>query len=288
MAADSNVLATEFLDFLLQTLVEALAILAFCIFFMNANTFKVALLQTGLKGLLLVAFLAAYMSTISTQLNFGASFVLNDLYHRFINKTASEKHLVLVSRIITLLLMGIALYATSLIESISAVWKFIFECGAGLGMVLIIRWYWWRINVWSEIAATLTPFIVYAITHFYFKIEFPESYLYTVGITTMSWLVITFLTRPENPLTLQNFYDRVKPDGFWGPVAEELQIVNRQSNIPNLFICWLSAVVMTYSILFLTGKLILLEWTEAGIWTLAALISFLVLKHFINKTGILQ
>ncbi len=118
-------------------------------------------LPAGLMGLLLVAFLAAYMSTISTQLNWGASYLVNDFYLRFFEPGASQKKLIKVSRIVTFLLMIIAVFATSQMNSISGVWQFIIECGAGLGLVLILRWYWWRINAWSEITATIAPFIGY-------------------------------------------------------------------------------------------------------------------------------
>ncbi len=240
-------------------------------------------LPAGLKGLLLVAFLAAYMSTISTQLNWGASYLINDFYHRFVDKAASQKKLVAASRITTFLIMLIALFATSQITTISGVWTFIIECGAGLGMVLILRWYWWRINAWSEISATIAPFIAYGFGHYGMGWEFPDSYFFTVGFTTVVWISVTFLTKPTNRVTLEAFYKKVRPDGAWAP----LRAANETGkNLWPLVVCWLSAVLLTYSILFLTGKLIFKEWNEAMLSAAVALVSYLVLRRFLDKTKV--
>jgi solute:Na+ symporter, SSS family len=257
-------------------------------------------LPAGLKGLLLVAFLAAYMSTISTQLNWGASYLVNDLYKRFykpessfLSKEAAERNYVMTSRLVTVLTMLFALYVTSIIDTISGVWSFIIECGAGLGLVLILRWYWWRINAWSEITATIVPFIVYGSIKLYNifgggQLGFPDSFFLTVGITTASWFSVTFLTRPESETTLKRFYSKVKPDGAWEPVRLMAGAPKTRSKVVNLVICWLSAVVMTYSILFLCGKLIFMEWKDAGIWAVSGLAAFFVLRFFVVRTRILS
>lgn len=252
-------------------------------------------LPTGLKGLLLVAFLAAYMSTISTQLNWGSSYLVNDFYKRFIkpdtafeNEKAAQKNYVFISRITTFITMIIALGITTQIKSISGVWTFIIECGAGLGLVLILRWYWWRINAWSEIAATIAPFIAYAFSKFYLGWEFPNSFFLTVGFTTVTWLTITFVTKPEPTEHLIKFYNKVRPEGAWGPVAKQAGIFPEKSRIFNLVVCWLSAVVMTYSLLFFTGKFIFHEWKEALIFSCTGVFAFFVLRVFMNKTKILD
>ena len=120
-------------------------------------------LPVGLKGLLVAAFFAAYMSTIATQLNWGTSYLINDFYRRFVTKNEDEKHYVKISRGTTLLLMLLSVFVTIFISRISGAWEFIMECGAGLGLVLILRWFWWRINAWSEISAMITPFVVYPV-----------------------------------------------------------------------------------------------------------------------------
>jgi Na+/proline symporter len=131
-------------------------------------------LPIGLKGLLLAAFFAAYMSTIATQLNWGTSYVINDFYRRFIRPNANERYYVKISRITTIIVMVISLFVTLIIGTISGAWAFIIECGAGVGLVLILRWFWWRINAWSEIAAMLAPFAAYSVITYGTKIQFPE------------------------------------------------------------------------------------------------------------------
>lgn len=254
-------------------------------------------LPVGLKGLLFVAFLAAYMSTISTQLNWGASYLVNDLYKRFIKKSKTEKstekeekHYVNVSKLTTIFIMIIGAFVTTQINSIAAVWEFIMECGAGLGLVLILRWYWWRINAWSEIVATLAPFVGYIIGHYYlvdlFNTSFTENrgpFIFTVLFTTVSWLLATFLTKPSEHKTLLSFYNLVKPDGNWKPFQTDKK---DNTNLLKLFVCWISSISLTYSLLFFTGKLILLEYTQSFIFLLSAIISFLILRYFLIRTNI--
>jgi len=245
-------------------------------------------MPVGLKGLMLVALLAAYMSTISTQLNWGASYIVNDLYKRFIvkkSKAEDQNHLVLVSRITTIIIMFVALYVTTIITSITEVWKFILECGAGLGLVLILRWYWSRINAWSEIAAMIIPFIVFAFSRYVFKIEFPESFFYTVGITTVGWLIVTFMTKPDGFDHLKSFYQKVKPELGWKKFKSVDEIIK-----PNIFIIlitrWFSAVIMTYGFLFFIGKLIFLEYKLALIWAVIVLICFIILYRSMKEKSI--
>lgn len=245
-------------------------------------------MPTGLKGLMVVAMLAAYMSTISTQLNWGASYLVNDFYKRFFLKTntrKTQKKLVLVGRITTLLLMAIGLYVTTMVESISGIWKFLLECGAGLGLVLILRWYWWRINVWSEITGTLSPFLFYGISKFFFQWEFPISFFFTVGMTTVAWLSVTFFTDSKDKSHLQTFLIRVKPLGWWKPVYDKFQI-KKPSNKPIYFLLlsWLSAIVMAYAFLFATGKFIF-GFYETGLYwilvSLAGLTGLIIgMKHY--------
>ena len=233
-------------------------------------------LPDGLKGLLLVAFFSAYMSTISTQLNWATSYLINDVYKEFINPKAGNKDLVRASRLGTLLLMLIALFATSQITSIAGVWRFIIECGAGLGLVLILRWYWWRINAWSEISATIAPFIAYGFARFYFNWEFPDSFFFTVGFTTIVWLATTYLTRPTDSAKLQSFYDLIKPDGNWKPFRDPDQ--PHKSNVGKLLICWISAITLAYSALFMTGSMIFGFWMEAAIYAGVLIVSLIVLR----------
>jgi len=118
-------------------------------------------MPAGLFGLLLAAFLAAYMSTLASQTVWGTSYIVNDLFKPFIKPNANEKYYVKVSRIFTVVLLFLSILLTSKLDRISDAWKFILECSSGIGLVLILRWFWWRINAWSEISAIIAPFIIY-------------------------------------------------------------------------------------------------------------------------------
>lgn len=224
-------------------------------------------LPAGLKGLLLVAFFSAYMSTISTQLNWGASYIVNDFYSRFISKNESEKGLVLASRISTLILMVFSLFVTTQLDSISETWKFLLQASAGLGLVLILRWYWWRVNAWSEITASIVPVITLIVLN-PIKNSYPDSWInqdpntfFTIiAVTTISWLLATYLTKPTDQEKLESFYKKIKPLGAWTPVRKKLQLPKPEGSLWLLVVCWISAIVMTYSILFMFGKLIFQEW----------------------------
>ncbi|MTI39749.1 sodium:solute symporter family protein [Fulvivirga lutimaris] len=251
-------------------------------------------LPTGLKGLLLVAFFAAYMSTISTQLNWGTSYLINDFYQRFINPKADNKLLVRASRIGTIVIMFIALFVTSQINSISGVWAFIVECGAGLGLVMILRWYWWRINAWTEIVATIAPFVGYGLAKFVFVNfdpawgkgigEDPRSFFFTVGLTTIAWIITAFVTKPTDSTVLKSFFDKINPDGNWRPFRKE----SNGKRIMQLGICWISAIIFAYSVLFFTGSIILKEFADAGIYAGLIFVSFMILRTVSRKVKVFE
>ncbi len=223
-------------------------------------------LPLSLRGLMLAAFAAAYMSTIGTQLNWGASYLLNDLYKRFMARGKSERHYVAVSQLVTVLLMILSAVVTFFMDSIAGAWKFLMALGAGTGLVFILRWFWWRINAWSEISAMAAAFVTSVVLQFVFRLdeskpeEFAWLLLITVAVTTVVWLLVTMLTKPESRETLQAFYRRVRPNAaLWGPVAREATDVSPQAdglfNLSN----WLSGVIMIYAFLFGAGKIILGE-----------------------------
>lgn len=248
-------------------------------------------LPAGLKGLLLVAFLSAYMSTISTQLNWGASYLTNDLYKRFLKKQKVEtpeeeqKDYVKKARLFTILIMLVALFATTQISSIDSAATFLIECGAGLGMVLILRWYWWRINAWSEITASLAPFIAYIIANYYIKLDYPYNFLFTVGFSTVCWLIVTFFSKPTDDARLKHFYEKVQPDGLWKPYNTSKK---SSKNLVSLFLCWISAIIMVYSCLFLIGDIIFQNTSAALIESIIVLISFIILRYQLKKTRIFE
>src|SRR2546422_2326299 len=183
-------------------------------------------LPASLRGLMIAAFAAAYMSTIATQLNWGASYLVNDCYRRFLRRDATERHYVRASQVATVLLTVLSAAVAFRIESIGGAWKLLIITGAGTGAVLLLRWYWWRINAWSEVAAMITAFVVSVVlqTAGGFDSDRPVDFawimLITVAITSGAWLAVTFLTRPEPEGTLVAFYRRTRPSrAGWGPVA---------------------------------------------------------------------
>ncbi len=236
-------------------------------------------LPNGLKGLLLVAFFAAYMSTISTQLNFASSILTNDFYLLFA-KNKAERQKVFIARIFTLVVMIIAAVTTLYLDSISGAWKFIIECGAGLGFVLIARWYWWRINAWSEITAMIVPFVTYALIKLTTQISFPQSYFITVGLTIVLTIAITYITKPTDFEKLKMFYAKVKPQGWWQPFSKQKGV-----NL-NLIGAWLSSVIFLYSLLFVIGKFLLQFYFQAFVALIIALISGILLFLFLREAKI--
>lgn len=262
-------------------------------------------MPTGLRGLLFTAFLGAYMSTISTQLNWGASYLTNDLYKRQVldrGEVTDQKQLVKMGKIFTVIIMIVALIATSFIDTIDGAARFLIASSAGLGAVLILRWYWSRISIWSEISATTAPILGYTISKYLlapmFEVdlgndEIQNNFITNEGIllcttlfTTIVWIIVTFLTQPESDETLKRFYQQVEPEGAWNSVREKLNLEKRKSEIPELIICWLSATALTYSLLFFIGKLIFQEYTYACINLAISTVSFLVLKYYMFNTKI--
>ena len=230
-------------------------------------------LPVGFKGLLVAAFFAAYMSTIATHLNWGSSYLVNDLYRRFIAEGKTEKHYVGISRMVTLGLMVVSIIASLYISRVSLAWEFILQCGAGLGLVLIMRWYWWRINAWSEISAMIAPFIVYYILQ-YTSIEFPESLYILVSVTTVVWLIVTFATKPVDENKLIEFYKKVYPGGkLWKKISERIPGFEVQASFGKMFLNWLLGVALVYSCLFGLGSFLFKGFAESIIYVIIALLS---------------
>jgi Na+/proline symporter len=242
-------------------------------------------LPVGLKGLLVAAFFAAYMSTISTQLNWGTSYLMNDFYRRFLKPNESERHYVGVSRLATGFMMLASLGVTLIMTTISGAWAFIIEAGAGLGLVLILRWFWWRINAWSEISAMIAPFIAYGFVKWSTDVQFPESLFLIVAFTTVVWIVVTFVTKPTDVETLKKFFTRIHPGGWWKPVAELLPDVRQDSGYGKLIIDWIAGVLLVYNTLFGLGKLILGDYSTALMFFIVAGLAEAILIMHIMKIG---
>jgi Na+/proline symporter len=228
----------------------------------------IAYLPASLRGLMLAAFAAAYMSTIATQLNWGASYIVNDFYRRFLVPAAPESHYVSVSKWATVLLTVVSAVVTFYLNSIAGAWKLLIVTGAGTGLVLLLRWFWWRINAWSEVSAMIAAFVVSLGLQTIWgldsdkPVDFAWIMIVTVAITTAVWLTVTFLTRPESDQTLVKFYRRTRPGAWgWGPIARIAPDVPRSNNGWYSALDWLGGCALIYGVLFGTGKLLLGEWT---------------------------
>jgi Na+/proline symporter len=238
------------------------------------------LLPSGLRGLVLASLMAAFMSTLSTHLNWGSSYVVNDFYKRFVRPEASERQLVLAGRICTLLTMVAAAIAGLALSNALQVFRILLQVGAGTGLLFLLRWFWWRINAFSEITAMIISFAVAVGVEFFGPDELPSwaKIVVGVGITTVTWLVITFLTRPTGEATLRRFCQKVRPGGpGWAAVlrraAAEGQLVeeaNQRWNVPMELVCMLIGCAAVYSALIATGYWVYGNWLPAAMLTGAA------------------
>ena len=246
----------------------------------------VDLLPTPWRGFMMAGF-AAYMSTVATQLNWGASYLVNDFYKRFMNKQGTEKHYVAVSRAATIVLFLLSIAVTSQLNSVEKAWRVLIGLGAGTGLVYMLRWYWWRINAWSEIGAMVASGVIYswlsgalgqllawigvvgaadALTPGFVRSAGANTdaviLLATVGVTTVTWIVATFATKPEPQAILESFYRRVRPGGpGWARISEQLGY--GREPIPGgrmAFVNWIAGVVAVYATLFGIGKIVFGEW----------------------------
>ena len=228
----------------------------------------------ALRGIILAGFLAAFMSTIATQLNWGTSYLVEDFYRRFVNRGASERHYVHVSQIFTLLLVVATGYVSAQLASIRSGWQIVLQLGAGTGGVYLLRWYWWRINAWSEIsamAAALLATLAFqsealagALFHRaqFFSGSSTAVFAKTASMTTLAttivWVAVTFVTKPEPNYVLLAFYRKVRPHvAGWRPVAALAPETPETHDLAHNLWCWVLGCVVTYSALFGVGKMLL-------------------------------
>ena len=246
----------------------------------------VGILPPFWRGFLLAAFFAAYMSTIATQLNWGASYLVNDVYRRFWRPDRTEAHYAGVGRLATLLMMVISGVATFYIGSVEGAWKFLLAIGAGTGLVYLLRWYWWRINAWSEVSAMAVALVVSLVLQGVFGLNgddprgFAALLLITTAITTVAWLVVTFATAPEPPATLRAFYARVRPGGpGWRAVVPGAET---DGWIARGLVQWAIGCVVVYLGLFGIGDVVLGRPVR-GFATLLAGVALTV--YLVRSTG---
>jgi Na+/proline symporter len=257
----------------------------------------VDVLPSPFKGLLLAAFAAAYMSTISTHLNWGASYLVNDVYLRFISPAASQRAQVFASRAATLVLMVCSLIVMSFLSSVEQGWKVLIGLGAGTGLVFILRWYWWRVNAWSEISAMVASFITSIVLSRYgFDLSdlsrpaYAETMLITVGVTTAVWLLVTLATRPEDEATLERFYRRVRPGGpGWRTVATRLGFPD--DRIPGgalSWVNWVAGLAAVYCAVVSLGAILTGTAVRGAVYGAVAIASFLLIQRNLRADSSLE
>ncbi len=249
-------------------------------------------LPASLRGLMLAAFLAAYMSTVSTHLNWGASYAINDFYRRFVRPQASEQHHLRAAQVATLLLMLIAGVVTYFLETIRGAWQLLLMVGAGTGAVYLLRWYWWRVNAWSEISAMVAAFFTSLALQKWQpfvgseNVVFAKTLLTTTIVCTAVWVAVTYATKPEPGAHLLNFYRRVRPAAFgWKPVvAQAPDVPTVSSGWANLR-AWALGCALVYMSLFATGKLLLGFWSDGLLLALGAVASGTLLYLDFTRRG---
>jgi Na+/proline symporter len=259
-------------------------------------------LPNGLLGLVLASLVAAYMSTISTQLNWGSSYIVFDFYKQQINPNASEKRLVAVGRISTVVLMVLSAIVALLLQNALQLFNLLLVFGAGTGLIFILRWFWWRINAWSEITAmfasgivslvlTITSIDTYLFSDTEGLLPSWSKFVLVVLVTTIVWIVSTFITKPEDKAVLYNFYKKTQPGGpGWSKIlknaqTEDIQLRsnNEKWSVPSGILAMLLGCVLIYSCMFATGHFIYGHYNTAILLTGLAVVSGFLLVRIWKK-----
>ncbi len=254
----------------------------------------------ALLGILLAGFMAAFMSTVATQLNWGSSYLIEDFYRRFLEKEGSEAHFVNASRLATAFLVVAAAAVAWQLKSVSDGWRIVLELGAGTGGVYLLRWYWWRVNAWSEISAMFAAMLTTLALHFGAlwnaligrpqpfggsdAVIFAKTTLCTTGITTLAWIAVTLFTAAEPNDTLIKFYTKVRPQiTGWQPIAKVAGDVPVTRDLGRNLLSWILGCVLIYSALFSIGKLCFGLYTEGLLLAVLAIASALALSRLMPK-----
>ncbi len=259
-------------------------------------------LPSGLLGIVLASLMAAYMSTISTQLNWGSSYIVFDFYKQQVNPQATEKQMVRVGRISTVILMILSAFLALAMQNAMGIFNLLLSFGAGTGLIFILRWFWWRINAWTEISAMFSSGILAILLEttslrpFLFHPEtglMPEwgELPFIMVVTTAIWLSVTYMTQPETKEVLRSFYKRIQPGGpGWSKVVEEAKIdsvdivnPNEKWSVPSGIAAMLLGVILVYSLMFATGHWIYGKTTSAMVLTGVVIVSGFLLIRAWNK-----
>jgi len=260
-------------------------------------------LGAGLKGLLVTAFLAAFMSTVDTHLNWGASYMMTDVYRRFIRKEATQRHYMIVTKMIVVLMMvagvGITLYIAWKGLTVSAVWEFFALIMVGSGVISVLRWFWWRINAYSEITTLAlglilgfaNPFIPASVSLFGYpwpEMPFEIKIAVLTGIVVPISLIVTFLTPAVSKDKLEAFYRKVRPGGFWGVLSREVRDLPGKTLTLSTLFDVIGGIMLCYGISLAIGYSILLKFDKAVLCALLAVVGgFVVVRWFKKEVNVL-
>jgi Na+/proline symporter len=257
----------------------------------------------ALRGIVVAGFMAAFMSTFATQLNWGASYLVADFYRRFLKKDGTDAHYVTMSRVATVLLVIVSAWVSAQLADIRSGWQAVLEVGAGTGGVYLLRWYWWRINAWSEISAMATALVTTLVLGWEglwqklighptlfagsSPVVFAKTALMTTAITTLVWVVVTFLTSPEPEALLVKFYRQVRPHvSGWAPVARLVPEIPPTRDLGRNLVSWILGCAMVYSALFGGGWLLLGPRGRGALFLAIALACGAVLwRNLAARTG---
>jgi Na+/proline symporter len=248
-------------------------------------------LPHGLLGLVVASLAAAYMSTISTHLNWGASYVVDDFYRRFLAPDRTEKHYVAVARISTVGLILLALLVSLWLENALQAFQILLQIGAGTGLIFLLRWFWWRINAWSEISAMVVSFLVAAWFQFgHVRAGLPElqpavQLLIGVAVTTAVWLSATWMTSPTERDTLQAFYDRIRPFGRGWARVVDVDGRPADGSVGASLGCWVLGCLVVYAALFGTGYLLYGRVAVGGLFLSVAALAATALFRALPGVG---
>jgi len=232
-------------------------------------------LPAGFAGFMVAGIFAAYRSTIETHLNWGTSYLVHDLYQRFIRPGASERELVFAGRLVTALLMGLGVVFTLFLDNAKNAFTLLLSIGAGTGLIYLLRWFWWRINAWSEVSAMIASFVVsvgfFVAAKLGYGVDATSVLLTTITVTTVVWIVVTYCTPPVEPSVLRSFYERVRPAGpGWARVRRESALPASPDSLPLALLGWVLGLASVYGALFAVGGFVYGRPVQGTVWSLIA------------------
>jgi Na+/proline symporter len=232
-------------------------------------------LPAGFAGFMVAGIFAAYRSTIETHLNWGTSYLVHDFYQRFIRPQSSQRELVFAGRLVTVLLMGLGVLFTLFLDNAKEAFTLLLSIGAGTGLIYLLRWFWWRINAWSEVGAMAASFVVsigfFVAGKMGHAVSITDSLLVTIAVTTVVWIAVTFLTPPVEARVLAEFYAKVRPAGpGWARVRREAGLPPSPDSIALALLGWVLGLASIYGTLFAAGAFLYGRHVEGAVWTAVA------------------